>query len=416
MRESFSDNLRYALKHLYAPNILRSSPLIGMLQIQGRSNVALALRERLVQEIELLKPGADIPTHTHLWRAYEILLYRYVQQCSQKEVSDQLRISVRHLRREQHEAIEVLAQRLWAEMDLPANDSAPEMQCAEGEQQQPASLSDELGWLRYPPPEEPITLSMELSTILGLVQPLASKHHVVVRATPFSPLPPLAVHPVALRQILLSVLGAAIREPRTGKVIIDSKTTQWGIEMMIHATRRMGCVSEFPSRPEEAVQSKDGIEIARQLSSACGGTLVRSHQGEGFFATITLPTAGQVAVLIIDDHADTLRLLQRYVGGTRYHVVACNEPDAVFDLVREHSPKLVTLDVMMPQMDGWELLGRLRQHPLSSHIPVIVCTILPEKELALSLGASGFLEKPVSREAFIHALDQHLAPRELESH
>ncbi len=66
---------------------------------------------------------------------------------------------------------------------------------------------------------------------------------------------------------------------------------------------------------------------------------------------------------------------------------------------------------MMPDMDGWEALGRLRQHPLTQHVPVIICTILYEQELALSLGASGYLRKPFTREAFLAALDQ-LSPGE----
>jgi len=66
------------------------------------------------------------------------------------------------------------------------------------------------------------------------------------------------------------------------------------------------------------------------------------------------------------------------------------------------------VDVMMPGVDGWELLGRLRQHPLTGHIPIVVCTVLTQEELALSLGASDFLPKPVARQAFLEALDRQL--------
>ncbi len=59
---------------------------------------------------------------------------------------------------------------------------------------------------------------------------------------------------------------------------------------------------------------------------------------------------------------------------------------------------------MMPGVDGWEILARLRQHPLTGNLPVIVCTILPERELALALGAAGFLPKPVTRQALLGAL------------
>ena len=61
---------------------------------------------------------------------------------------------------------------------------------------------------------------------------------------------------------------------------------------------------------------------------------------------------------------------------------------------------------MMPQMDGWEVLARLLQSPLTSHIPIIICTILGQEELALSLGAHVYLRKPITRQDFLAALDR----------
>jgi CheY-like chemotaxis protein len=61
---------------------------------------------------------------------------------------------------------------------------------------------------------------------------------------------------------------------------------------------------------------------------------------------------------------------------------------------------------MMPEIDGWELLGKFRHHPQTGQIPIIVCTILSQKELALSLGASGFIHKPVTRQNLLLELDR----------
>jgi CheY-like chemotaxis protein len=76
---------------------------------------------------------------------------------------------------------------------------------------------------------------------------------------------------------------------------------------------------------------------------------------------------------------------------------------------------VIILDVMMPDIDGWEILGRLRSHPSTSAIPVVVCTILAQEELALSLGASGFLLKPITRQALLEELDRQAALLEKES-
>jgi CheY-like chemotaxis protein len=73
------------------------------------------------------------------------------------------------------------------------------------------------------------------------------------------------------------------------------------------------------------------------------------------------------------------------------------------------APRLIVLDVMLPDVDGWELLGRLRAHPGTQDVPVIVHTILPQEQLARALGADAFLRKPVGREALLALLDRTLA-------
>ena len=69
-------------------------------------------------------------------------------------------------------------------------------------------------------------------------------------------------------------------------------------------------------------------------------------------------------------------------------------------------PQILVIDIMMPGLDGWRLLGQLRHHPVTAPIPIVVSTIVSEKGLALSLGAVDFIQKPVSRRIFLTALDQ----------
>jgi CheY-like chemotaxis protein len=66
------------------------------------------------------------------------------------------------------------------------------------------------------------------------------------------------------------------------------------------------------------------------------------------------------------------------------------------------------LDVMMPEVDGWKVLAQLRQHPATADLPILVCTILPQEEIALDMGASGFHSKPVTRQQFLAALDAQI--------
>jgi CheY-like chemotaxis protein len=158
--------------------------------------------------------------------------------------------------------------------------------------------------------------------------------------------------------------------------------------------------------------------MARQFIALFGGTLeVASVKGgkQPFAATLVLPVAQQVSVLMVDDNADTLRLLQRYLTGTCYQFIGTRDPEQVVTIAEESAPQVIVMDIMLPGIEGWELLGRLRTHPKTRDVPIIVCTILPQEQLALSLGAAEFLRKPISREALLSALDRQIDPRSIES-
>ena len=112
------------------------------------------------------------------------------------------------------------------------------------------------------------------------------------------------------------------------------------------------------------------------------------------------------AVLVVDDNADTLQLFGRYASGTRYCLTGTRDPGQALRLVGELDPQVIVLDVMMPEVDGWELLARLRADPHTSEAAIVICTVLPQEALALALGADAFLQKPVGQEAFLAVLDR----------
>jgi CheY-like chemotaxis protein len=116
-----------------------------------------------------------------------------------------------------------------------------------------------------------------------------------------------------------------------------------------------------------------------------------------------LPIA-EHTVLVVDDNEDVLKLYQRYLHSSGYRVATAQTSEEALTLARQIRPDAITLDLMMPEQDGWDLLQRLLHQPDTHHIPIIVCTVLKQKALALSLGATTFLEKPVSRQALLSAL------------
>jgi len=108
---------------------------------------------------------------------------------------------------------------------------------------------------------------------------------------------------------------------------------------------------------------------------------------------------------VVDDNDDVTHCYERYAQGTRYQIVAAHEGRAVMEIVDSLRPDAIILDVMLPDMDGWELLVALHASPATQVIPVIICSVVREAELALALGAALYVPKPIRRPDFLQALD-----------
>jgi CheY-like chemotaxis protein len=106
---------------------------------------------------------------------------------------------------------------------------------------------------------------------------------------------------------------------------------------------------------------------------------------------------------------------RRCTRGTRYRIVHENKGQHVFSAVRTHQPDAIVLDIMLPDIDGWELLSNLKEHPASRDIPVIVCSVIRERNLAAALGATACLHKPFQHHEFIAALRAALEKSEIEA-
>ena len=88
------------------------------------------------------------------------------------------------------------------------------------------------------------------------------------------------------------------------------------------------------------------------------------------------------------------------------------EGQATFQAIEALQPDIIVLDLMLPDVDGWELLAQLYEHPLSRSIPIVVCSVVREEELALALGAAAYIAKPVRRRDFMQVLTAVLTQAE----
>ncbi|MDI7274597.1 MAG: response regulator [Anaerolineae bacterium] len=397
--------LRKALVHLYEQVELRRSPLIELLGLSYHKNPAVALRRLLVEAIEALKPGADVPPKASAWRTYQILSQRYAEQLTQREVATDLGLSIRQLQRHERTALRALADHVWMRCSLGA------AACSHhGQGSAPAGVGaaiptreQELDWLRRSLPNEPTPAAQTVEAALKVAGPFAQSLDVRLESHTPEDLPPLAVQPAPVRQALLVVLTAAINCVPGGRVSVAVSPRDYGACVDVRAVRR----HSLPSAP--ATKQLESLQVARQLAELSGGSLEVTTDNSGpqpLMARLILPAVAQVPVLVVDDNVDALRLFEHYLAGSRYRFIGAQGPDALLAAVEHQVPRIIVLDVMLPRIDGWELLGRLRAHPKTCLVPVVVCSILPQEQLALSLGAAAFLLKPVSRDALLTELDR----------
>jgi CheY-like chemotaxis protein len=407
-REAFLDYLHDALNHLYNADQLRKNPLADVFGVASRFDTSSALRKILTDTIESLKPLSSEPDSSISWRTYESLYCCFIQQLNQQVVADQLFISPRQLRREQINAMQHLADRLWQQYHLdqvPAAHSAGTQDAfgggdsAEGSTAVPSPLIGELDWLTEAQPVKPTHLTEEVQAALAVFQPMVQKTGVSLLNQVPENMPSLAVHAMVFNQILVSLLELAIHTAGAGSVTITARKLPVSVEMILHVAASNPNQEIHPDTPTS-------LQIAGELVHLSGGRMYVTAPGSPFPIRLVLPALEQYPVLVVDDNEDSLQLFKRYSAGSRYDLVCTRDTDPVLELVDTIHPRIIVLDIMMPKENGWIVLGRLRQHPLSADTPIIVCTILPQEKLSLSLGANAFLKKPVSRQAFLQALDQ----------
>lgn len=416
---TFSHHLRTLLLSLYDPTILRNSPLLEVLPTNQQNNPGAGLQRLLIDAIDALRPDSNTPAGMRSWRVYHILRRRYTEQVSQRELAATLNLSLRQLQREEKLARSVLADHLWTtyQLEAQAKNSATSDNDSTVIEAIAPSRSEELEEFRGSIPPQMTDLTEVLREVLKTIDPLLRLAAIDVHYEEPLELPRVWLQMPLLRQALLNLMGMVVRYRLGTELHLWTESSPTQVYIHLAASGTPSPTIQVEEAPPISESLRD-LEMSERLVALCDGILeVDFGEGkeEGFTARLALPSAEEVLVLVIDDNADTRLLFQRYLSGSRYKFAAAVDTEQGLALAVTLQPHIIILDAMMPGTDGWTLLGQLREHPDAAHIPVIVCTILAHRELALALGAVDFLRKPVNRATFLAALDHQLGLPEKES-
>lgn len=279
-----------------------------------------------------------------------------------------------------------------------------------------------------------ISMKEITENVVAGLKPLCNNKGITIGYSFPEELPRIQSDEKKVYQIIQNLAGNAVKFTGKGGVTITGKSTPAEIELTISDTGigiagkdLPGIFDEFRQVDGSSSRSYEGsglgLAIARRLANLLGGNIyAESEPGKGSQFHLVLPiryegsqaatevTALQGSIpaqtqkrtiLIVDDEPAVVQLIATTLTRQGFHTVACPNSRMAVEMAEKHQPFAITLDVLMPEIDGWEVLQNLKKNQKTSHIPVIMISVSPDKDTGFALGAVGYLMKPVRPETLL---------------
>jgi signal transduction histidine kinase/DNA-binding response OmpR family regulator len=291
---------------------------------------------------------------------------------------------------------------------------------------------------------ETVDLDMVLEGVKAIMLPTARERGISISTSWEGDVRQLEADPVKLKQILFNLLANAVKFSHdNGSVRVTVRPIHWGrgreealeIEVRddgvgIDPRHHRVIFEEFRQADGSSTRAHGGtglgLALVRRLVSLHAGTVeVQSSLGEGATFTVTLPVAfhgdaerrgessddglrldggGGTRVLVVEDDPTAYEVLANLLTEAGYLTVRARSGEEALEQARRIRPAAITLDVILPEVDGWETLQQLKADESTRNIPVIMVSMVRNHELALALGAEEYFTKPVDGEALVRRL------------
>ena len=231
--------------------------------------------------------------------------------------------------------------------------------------------------------------------VLSAVQMLAQQRKVDLKIELPDESLTVFTDPSVAQQVLISISSHAIKQAASGGFSLQAQGKAESAEIVLRYSVPADEV------PESAIQMTT-LKIIRHLD----WSVAVSTPAPCDYVIALTPTPSIHTVLVIDDNQGLVDLVARYLPPHSCHVATATSGERGLELAHELTPSVILLDIMMPTMDGWEVLQALQNNPKTRPIPVIICSVFNDPDLAFSLGAKQFLSKPICRENVLTALHE----------
>ncbi len=286
--------------------------------------------------------------------------------------------------------------------------------------------------------KESLQVRAILETVLATIDPLARTKSISVDSQTEDLV--LVADEAKLRQMLLNLLSNAIKfTPSGGRVSIRAKPVGPWIEISVTDTgigiakADLGRLfTEFqqldagPGREQEGTGL--GLALTKRFAELHGGHVsVESEKGKGSTFILRLPTAAEVTppasvehppavrstdpsrplVLLVEDNPQAAEILARHLDGGGFRIETARTGIEAVAMARNLKPVAITLDILLPEIDGWEVLTRLKADEVTRNIPVVVVTVIDNPTLGRALGALDYFVKPVDGAALLSRLGEY---------